>query len=81
MPSKGRNRTYDIWNATPSEIYDYNLSGSSTRVHIPMPKTEFLEQSFCYNEAKLWNQIPDEIRSSVSLAPFYSKLSSSTFEL
>ena len=46
------------------EITDYNLRGSSTRVYIPMPRTEFLKQSFCYNGAKLWNQIPDDIRSS-----------------
>ena len=64
-----------------NEITDYNLRGSSTRVYIPMPRTEFLKQSFCYNGAKLWNQIPDDIRSSVSLASFCKKLSSSTFEL
>ena len=49
---------------------DYNLRGSSTRVYIPMPKAEFLKQSFCYNGAKIWNQIPDEIRNSESLTSF-----------
>ena len=53
-----------------NETTDYNLRGSATRVHIPMPKTEFFKQSFCYNGAKLRNQIPDEIRSSVSLVSF-----------
>ena len=60
---------------------DYNLRGSSTRICIPMPKTEYLKKSFCYDGAKIWNQIPDEIRNSVSLASFCSKLSSSTFDL
>ena len=46
-----------------------------------MPKTEFLKESFCYDGAKIWSQIPDEIRSSVLLASFCSKLSSSTFDL
>ena len=32
-----------------------------------MPKTEFLKQSFCYDGAKIWNQLPDEIRNSASL--------------
>ncbi len=64
-----------------NETTDYNLRGSATRVHIPKPKTEFFKQSFCYNGAKLWNQIPDEIRSSVSLASFCKKFSSSTFDL
>ncbi len=44
-----------------NETTDYNLRGSATRVHIPMPKTKFFKQSFCYNGAKLWNQITDEI--------------------
>ena len=64
-----------------NKINDYNLRGSSTRVYIPMPKTEFLKQSFCYDGAKIWNQIPDEIRNSASLTSFCSKLSSSTFDL
>ena len=64
-----------------NKINDYNLRGSSTRVYIPMPKTEFLKQSFCYDGAKIWNQLPDEIRNSASLTSFCRKLSSSTFDL
>ena len=64
-----------------NKINDYNLRGSSARVYIPMPKTEFLKQSFCCDGAKIWNQIPDEIRNSASLTSFCSKLSSSTFDL
>ena len=64
-----------------NKINDYNLRGSSTRVYIPMPKTEFLKQSFCYDGAKIWNQLPDEIRNSASSTSFCSKLSSSTFDL
>ena len=56
-----------------NKINDYNLRGSSTRVYIPMPKTEFLKQSFCYDGAKIWNQLPDEIRNSASLTSFCSK--------
>ena len=63
-----------------NKITDYNLRGSSTRVCIPLPKTECLK-SFCYDGAKIWNQIPEEIRKSVSLASFCIKLSSSTFDL
>ena len=64
-----------------NKINDYNVRGFSTRVYIPMPKTEFLKQSFCYDGAKIWSQIPDEIRNSASLTSFCSKLSSSTFDL
>ena len=64
-----------------NKINDYNVRGFSTRVYIPMPKIEFLKQSFCYDGAKIWSQIPDEIRNSASLTSFCSKLSSSTFDL
>ena len=64
-----------------NKINDYNVRGFSTRVYIPMPKTEFLKQSFCYDGAKIWSQIPDKIRNSASLTSFCSKLSSSTFDL
>ena len=64
-----------------NKINDYNLRGSSTRVYTPKPKTEFLKQSFCYDGAKIWNQLPDEIRYSASLPSFCPKLSSSTFGL
>ena len=44
------------------EIHNYNLRGSATKLYIPKPKTEFLKNSFGYSGAKLWNQIPKEIR-------------------
>ena len=47
-------RLYDLFQNV-NKINDYNLRGSSTRVYIPMRKTEFLKQSFCYDEAKIWN--------------------------
>ena len=59
-------------------IHDHNLRGSSTRFYIPRPKTESLKKSFQYSGAKLWNQIPEEIRNSVSYNSFCKKLSSST---
>ena len=82
---KGRIKNQTVNKLAPSRLCDlfqiiaYNLRGSS-RVHIPLPKTEFLKR-FCYKGAKLWNQIPDEVRSAVSLASFCKKLSSSTFDL
>ena len=60
------------------EIHNYNLRGSSTKLYIPKPKTEFLKNSFGYSGAKLWNQILEEIRNSRSLKSFCNKLSSST---
>ena len=74
------NRLCDLFQNV-NKINDYNLRGSSTRVYILMPKTEFLKQSFCFDGAKTSNQIHDEIRNSASLTSFCSKISSSTFDL
>ena len=60
------------------EIHNYNLRGSASKLYIPKPKTDFLKNSFGYSGAKLWNQIPEEIRNSGSFKSFCNKLSSST---
>ena len=60
-------------------ISDHNLRGSSTWLFIPRPRTEFLKKSSSYSGAQIWNQILQEIISSVSYDSFCNKLSSSTF--
>ena len=60
-------------------MYDYDLRGSSTRLCLPKPRTEYLKKSFSYNGAHVWNQIPEDIRTSASYISFCEKLSSSTF--
>ncbi len=65
-----------------NETTDYNQRGSATRVHIPMPKTEFFKQTFATMEQNYGiRYLHDEIRSSVSLGSFCKELSSSTFDL
>ena len=56
------------------EIHNYNLRGSASKLYIPKRKTEFLKNSFGYSGAKLWNQIPEEIRNSSSFKSFCNKL-------
>ena len=70
-------RLCDIFQKT-NTVSDYNLRGSSTSLCIPRPRTESLKRSFSYCGAQLWNQIPEEIRNSVSYDSFCQKLSSST---
>ena len=60
-------------------IYDYDLRGSSTRLWLPRPKTEFMKKFFSYKGAYVWNHIPEDIRTSASYKSFCQKLSSSTF--
>ena len=60
------------------EIPNYNLGGSATKLYIPKPKSEFLKNSVGYRGAKLWHQIPEQMRNSGSFKSFCNKLSSST---
>ena len=62
----------------------FKPSHSSSNYHLrkvslalPMPRTEFLKKSFKYSGAKLWNNLPDNIKHDKSLAAFKRKLSSS----
>ena len=58
---------------------EYNLKGSSTSLLISEPRTEFLIKSFSYSGAKIWNQIPKNIRNSVPYVSFCQTFSPSTF--
>ncbi len=62
-------RLTDIFLKTPSSQH-YNLRGSSTKLHLPRPKTEYLKKSLSYRGAKLWNSFPNELRVKESLAIF-----------
>ena len=61
------------------QLFDnkYNLRGKLTGLFIPRPRIEFLKKSFSYNGAKLWNRIPEDIRSLASYNSFCKNLSSS----
>ena len=62
-------RLTDIFQKTSSSQH-YNLRGSSTKLHLPKPKTEYLKKSLSYRGAKLWNSLPNELRQKESLAIF-----------
>ena len=42
----------------------YNLRGSTTKLNLPKPKTEYLKKSLSYRGAKLWNSPPRRIKKS-----------------
>ncbi len=64
-------RLIDLFQGTPSSYY-YNMRGSSTKLFLPKPKTEYLKKSLSYRGANLWNSLPDEARNKHSLASFNS---------
>jgi hypothetical protein len=44
-------------------ITEYDLSGSSTSVQLPFPRTENLKKSVCYDGTKLWNSSPADLKT------------------
>jgi len=49
---------------------NYNLRNSDIKLALPKPRTNYLKRSFSYSGAKLWNDLPQSIRSISSLGQF-----------
>ena len=60
-------------------ITEYDLRGSSTSLQLPLPKTENLKKSFCYDGAKLWNSLPADMRDSDTLSTFINAVDARNF--
>ena len=60
-------------------IAEYDLRGSSTSLELPLPKTENLKKSFCYDGAKLWNSLPADMRDSDTLPTFINAIDAYNF--
>ena len=60
-------------------ITEYDLRGSSTSLQLPLPKTENLKKSFCYDGAKLWNSLPADMRDSDTLPTFINGIDTYNF--
>ena len=63
----------DIFQKTSSS-QNYNLRGSTTKLYLPKPKTEYLKKGLTYRGAKLWNSHSDELRNIQSLSLFNSSV-------
>ena len=48
----------------------YNLRNSENKLAVPLPRTNFLKNSFSYNGAVLWNSLSPELRQAKSLKSF-----------
>ena len=48
----------------------YNLRNSEDKLAVPLPRTNFLKNSFSYNGAVIWNSLPPELRQAKSLKSF-----------
>ncbi|CAH3140504.1 unnamed protein product [Porites evermanni] len=56
---------------------NYYFRNAKKKLMLPKPRTDYLKRSFSYSGALLWNNLPEEIRTSNSLG-FSVKRSSHT---
>ena len=56
---------------------NYNLRNIETDLALPRPYINFLERSFKYSGAMLWNNLPYEAKTAKSLSDFKRKITSS----
>ena len=58
-------------NITLVENSNYYLrSSEKSELQFPRPKTNFMKQTFHYSGAQIWNNLPNEIKTSKSLSLF-----------
>ena len=55
-----------------STITHYSLKDTESKLAIPLPRTNFMKNSFSYSGAVLWNSLPVELRKASTLNSFRS---------
>ena len=63
-----------------SEMTNYQLRDISSSLCLPQPRTNNMKNSFMYDDAHLWNSIPNEIREIKSLSCFKKKIATHIFQ-
>ena len=52
----------------------YSFRDSENKLAIPLPRTNYLQNSFSYSGAVLWNSLPQNLRQAESLSNFKTLL-------
>ena len=63
-----------------SDTLTYNLRDSDGTLAIPQPRTNYCKRRLSYSGVVLWNSLPLNIRQSLSLNEFKSKLKNYDFD-
>ena len=62
-----------------SDLFNsYNLRDSENKLAVPLPRTNYYRNNFCYSGTVLWNNLPTDVRQAKSLTSFRELLTSST---
>jgi hypothetical protein len=57
----------------------YALRNIQNKLALPKPRTEYLKRSFMYHGAKLWNDLPEELRALETLGSFKAAIKTHQF--
>ena len=58
---------------TPTAL-SFDLRDASQKLYLPKPRTDYLKRSFSYSGASLWNDLPEDIRTTTSLSNFKRRI-------
>ena len=62
-----------------SDIFNsYNLKDFENKLAVPLPRTNYFRNSFCYSGAVLWSNLPSDIRQTKSLTSIRQLLTSNS---
>ena len=53
-----------------NNISNYSLRDAENKLAIPLPRTNYMKNSFSYSGAVLWNSLPAEMRQADDLSTF-----------
>ena len=56
----------------------YNPRDTENKLAVPLPRTNYYRNSFCYSGAVLWNNLPTDVRQAKLLTGFQKLLTSSS---
>ena len=62
-------------------LNSYSLKDSENKLAVPLLRTNYYRNSFCYSGAVLWNNLPTDVRQAKSLTGFRKLLSLSLIHI
>ena len=64
----------NLFQCYPNSL-NYSLRYRETNLLLPKPKTEYMKKTFKFSRAKLWKELPDDLKLAETLSNFKRKLS------
>ena len=63
-----------LCNMFTTRALSFDLHDTSQKLYLLKPRTDYLKRSFSYSGASLWNDLPEDIRTTTSLSNFKRRI-------